>query len=238
MITICLFARLRELSRQDQLTLSVNGPLKLNELMTEISTLCPPLASLVDAKSILVAVNQVLATDQTVIRDGDEVALMPPFSGGDSLEENSPVSPVGYASTPWTRIQREDFSIEDEITRIKAVSGRVGGVASFLGSARDFSKGREIRQLIYEHYEGMAQSKMAEIREEALRKFDILEASMIHRTGDIPLGGNIVLIVVGAEHRAEAFQACRWCIDELKARVPIWKKEVTSDGEIWLENCP
>ena len=79
---------------------------------------------------------------------------------------------------------------------------------------------------------------MAEIREEAKRKFDIIETLMIHRTGDIPLGGNIVLIIVGAEHRAEAFQACRWCIDELKATVPIWKKEVTSDGEIWLENCP
>ena len=238
MITVRLFARLRELSRQDQLTLPVNGPLKLDQLMMEVSTLCPPLSPLVDAKSILVAVNQVVATDQTVIQDGDEVALMPPFSGGDSLEKDPPFSPVGLASIPWTRIQLEDFSIEREIARIKGVSGRVGGVATFLGSARNFSHRREIHQLIYEHYEGMAQSKLAEIREEAKKQFDIIEASMIHRTGDIPIGGNIVLIVVGAEHRAEAFQACRWCIDELKATVPIWKKEVTTDGEIWLKNCP
>ena len=84
----------------------------------------------------------------------------------------------------------------------------------------------------------MAEKKIREIREAALKRFPIIEVSMIHRIGELSIGDNIVLIIVGAEHRSQAFEACRWCIDELKRTVPLWKKEVTPGGEIWVEDRP
>ena len=133
------------------------------------------------------------------------------------------------------KIQKEDFSLEEEINKVKASSKRIGGIATFLGTARDFSRGKEIKKLVFEHYEDMAIEKLKEIRDEALEKYDIIEVSMVHRIGEIGIGENIVLIVVAAEHRKDAFSACNWLIDELKKVVPIWKKEITAEGEIWIE---
>jgi len=136
------------------------------------------------------------------------------------------------------RIQEEDFSVEEETRKIKESSKRVGGVVSFLGTARDFSKGRDINKIDFEYYPGMAEKKLSEIREQALRDYDIIDLSIIHRVGPIQIGENIVLIVVGAEHRKDAFRACSWCIDELKRITPIWKKETTPQGEVWVEEHP
>jgi molybdopterin synthase catalytic subunit len=136
------------------------------------------------------------------------------------------------------RVQRENFSIDDELTRVRSRSSRIGGIAMFLGTARDRSKGRDVSAMTFEHYEGMAQKKLKEIREQALRDFDILEALVLHRYGPIEIGENIVLIIVGAEHRADAFKACQWCIDELKKITPIWKMEYTPGGEVWVEEHP
>lgn len=133
------------------------------------------------------------------------------------------------------KIQNEDFSVEDEIKNIKKTSKRIGGIVTFLGTARDFSRGKEVKKLVFEHYEDMAMLKLKEIREKALDKFDLIEVSITHRTGEIGIGENIVLIVAAAEHRRDAFSACRWLIDELKKVVPIWKKEITADGEVWVE---
>ncbi|NOZ77370.1 MAG: molybdenum cofactor biosynthesis protein MoaE, partial [Euryarchaeota archaeon] len=96
----------------------------------------------------------------------------------------------------------------------------------------------EVEKLVFEHYPGMAEKKLAELRERALEDFDVIEVSIVHRTGEIMPGENIVLIVVGAEHRADAFDACRWLIDELKKLVPIWKKEYSPDGQVWVEEHP
>jgi molybdopterin synthase catalytic subunit len=136
------------------------------------------------------------------------------------------------------RVQRENFSIDEELTRVRSRSSRIGGIAMFLGTARDRSKGRDVSAMTFEHYEGMAQKKLKEIREQALRDFDILEALVLHRYGPIEIGENIVLIIVGAEHRADAFKACQWCIDELKKITPIWKMEYTPGGEVWVEEHP
>lgn len=136
------------------------------------------------------------------------------------------------------RIQKEDFSIEEEIKGVKRVSKRIGGIVAFLGTAREFSKGREVDKLIFEHYSGMAEKRLRELRKKALEEFDIIEMRIVHRVGEIGVGENIVLIVVGAEHRADAFKACRWCIGELKKIVPIWKKEITTGGEVWVEEHP
>lgn len=140
--------------------------------------------------------------------------------------------------TDRIRIQREDFSVEDETLKIRNSSKRIGGIVSFLGTARDFSKGRDIHLIDFEYYPGMAEKRLAEIREQALKDYDIIDVTIIHRVGEIAIGENIVLIVVGAEHRKDAFRACSWCIDELKRITPIWKKETTPQGEVWVEEHP
>lgn len=138
----------------------------------------------------------------------------------------------------WVRVQEGDFSVEEETNRIKERSKRIGGIVTFLGAARDFSKGKDINRIDFEHYPGMAEKRLNEIRERALQDYDIIEVSIIHRVGRIETGENIVLIMVAAEHRKDAFRACEWCIDELKRITPIWKREETTQGEVWVVEHP
>ena len=135
-------------------------------------------------------------------------------------------------------IQEEDFSIEAEVNAIRAASKRIGGIVTFLGCARDFSEGRDVFAINFEQYAGMAESAMTTLRDEALKQFDIIDVRIIHRVTTVHAGDQIVLIVVGAEHRKAAFEACEWLIDTLKQRVPIWKKEVTPEGDSWVTQHP
>ncbi len=136
------------------------------------------------------------------------------------------------------RIQQEDFSQDEEIAALKASSLRMGGIATFLGCARDFSEGRDVSEISFEAYGSMALAEMRKLREEAIEKFGLLDARIVHRVATVRAGDNIVFIAAGAEHRAAAFDACRWMIDELKQRVPIWKKEITPQGESWVTPHP
>ncbi|MDD2915428.1 MAG: molybdenum cofactor biosynthesis protein MoaE [Gallionella sp.] len=136
------------------------------------------------------------------------------------------------------RIQEEDFSQEAEIAELKASSKRIGGIATFVGCARDFSEGRAVSEISFEAYGSMALAEMRKLRDEAIEKFALLEARIVHRVATVTAGDNIVFIAAAAEHRAAAFDACRWMIDELKQRVPIWKKEITPLGESWVTPHP
>ena len=136
------------------------------------------------------------------------------------------------------RIQLEDFSQDDEINALRASSRRIGGIATFLGCARDFSEGREVSEISFDAYGSMALAEMNALRSEAIEKFALIDACLVHRIGTVKGGDNIVFIAAGAEHRAAAFDACRWLIDELKARVPIWKKEITPEGDSWVVPHP
>ena len=136
------------------------------------------------------------------------------------------------------RIQIEDFSQDEEINALRATSKRMGGIGTFLGCARDFSEGREVSEISFDAYGPMALSEMKLLREEAIEKFGLLDARIVHRIGTVKGGDNIVFIAAGAEHRAPALEACRWLIDELKERVPIWKKEVTPQGDSWVVPHP
>lgn len=136
------------------------------------------------------------------------------------------------------RIQIEDFSQDDEIDAMRGSSKRIGGIATFLGCARDFSEGREVSEISFEAYGSMALAEMNALRSEAIEKFALIDARLVHRLGTVKGGDNIVFIAAGAEHRAAAFDACRWLIDELKARVPIWKKEITPAGDSWVVPHP
>ena len=136
------------------------------------------------------------------------------------------------------RIQLEDFSQDAEIRALKASSQRMGGIATFLGCARDFSEGREVSEISFDAYDRMALPEMRKLRDEAIARFGLIDARIVHRLGIVRGGDNIVFIATGAEHRAPALEACRWIIDELKERVPIWKKETTPQGDSWVTPHP
>ena len=136
------------------------------------------------------------------------------------------------------RIQYDDFSQDEEIRALQASSKRMGGIGTFLGCARDFSEGREVSEISFDAYGSMALSEMNKLRDDAITKFGLLDARIVHRIGTVKGGDNIVFIATGAEHRAAALEACRWMIDELKERVPIWKKEVTPQGDSWVVPHP
>ncbi len=154
------------------------------------------------------------------------------------MTESAPRPVVDVEDAMLVRVQREDFSLDEEINRVRSRSTRIGGIATFLGTARDRSEGRDVSGIVFDYYEGMAQKTLREIRIRALQDFDVIEVLMLHRYGEIAIGDNIVLVVVGAMHRADAFKACRWCIDELKQITPIWKCEHTPDGQVWVEHHP
>ena len=130
-------------------------------------------------------------------------------------------------------VTKDDFSADEIVEKIKQYY--TGGVVTFRGVVRGESKGKEIERMTIEVYEEMAMKQLETIREEALEKFDVQEVAVTHRYGDLNVSDNIVFIGVAAAHRADAFQACMYVIDELKTRVPIWKKEYTPDGEVWVE---
>ena len=136
------------------------------------------------------------------------------------------------------RIQQEDFSQDEEIKALQASSKRMGGIATFLGCARDFSEGREVSEISFDAYGSMALSELNKLRNDAIEKYALLDARIVHRIGTVKGGDNIVFIAAGAEHRVAALEACRWMIDELKQRVPIWKKEITPQGDAWVTPHP
>lgn len=136
------------------------------------------------------------------------------------------------------RLQLEDFSQDEEIRALRGVSLRMGGIATFLGCARDFSEGRDVHEIGFDTYAPMALAELRRLRAEAIERFGLIDARLVHRLGTVHAGDNIVFIATGAEHRAPALEACRWLIDELKERVPIWKKEITPTGDSWVTPHP
>jgi molybdopterin synthase catalytic subunit len=133
-------------------------------------------------------------------------------------------------------ITREDFSVDEVLARLR--TGEMGALVTFTGVVRNSSWGREVDRIEIQVYEEMARRQLEAIREEALTRFGVEEVTVIHRHGSLKVSENIMMIAVGAAHRAEAFEACRYVIDEIKKRVPIWKKEITPEGDFWVEGEP
>jgi len=131
------------------------------------------------------------------------------------------------------RVQVEDFDVGALLEMVKRPKS--GCVVSFVGTVRETSKGRQISRMSIEVYEDMARSQLEAIRLETLEKYGVDQIAAVHRYGDLDVGDNIVYIGVAAGHREEGFAACRYVIEELKKRVPIWKKEYTPDGVVWVE---
>ena len=141
---------------------------------------------------------------------------------------------MSRCSQDAVRIQSGDFSQEEEIRALRASSNGIGGIVTFLGCARDFSEGREVSQISFDAYERMLRPELHKLRDEALARFELIDARIVHRLGTLQAGEQIVLIAAAAAHRGPAFDACRWLIDELKERLPIWKKETTPQGDSWV----
>jgi molybdopterin synthase catalytic subunit len=133
------------------------------------------------------------------------------------------------------RVQTEDFDAGAEIARLRAGDRGVGAIATFIGTVRDVNDAASVAELTLEHYPGMTEAALADIVDEARRRFDIRDALVIHRVGTLAPGDQIVLVVVSSAHRGMAFHACEFVMDYLKTRAPFWKKERLPDGERWVE---
>jgi MoaE-MoaD fusion protein len=179
-------------------------------------------------RGIAVSVNAEYALAAHVLRDGDEVGLLPPVSGG--AGGNTPDEPVVTALT-------RDV-IESDPLIASAKRGSDGAVVVFDGIVRNHSRNRETVYLDYEAYEEMALRQMESLAHEAIGRFGVRHVTLVHRLGRLNVGETSVLIVVASAHRAQAFDACRWIIDTLKKTVPIWKKETFVDGVVWAAGEP
>lgn len=173
------------------------------------------------AESVLLSVNQSVEESSRILQDGDEVAFLPPVSGG--------------ANDDMYHIARKAISGAELADRLKLPE--YGAVVVFEGTVRNHSHDRRTLYLEYEAYEAMAIRALREIGEETRSKFPVGRIGVIHRVGRIEIGETSVAIAVTSAHRAAAFGACRFLIDELKRRVPIWKKEYFADGAAWAEGA-
>ena len=134
------------------------------------------------------------------------------------------------AFDPWQETQQFQNTLS---------AGKYGATASFVGTMRDFNEGDDVQKMVLEHYPGMTESYLEKICEEAKNRWDIIDCLIVHRVGDIHPNDPIVLTVVWSAHRAAAFDACRYLMEELKSRAPFWKKESLPEGERWVEqNTP
>ncbi|AFL95305.1 molybdopterin converting factor subunit 2 [Thermococcus cleftensis] len=131
------------------------------------------------------------------------------------------------------RLTKEPFDLNEALRYL--LVPEAGGYVFFLGKVRNENHGRKVKKLIYEAYPEMAEAEMERIRREALERFPILDMLIWHRHGELEVGEDTILIIASGKHRKEAFDACIWAIDEVKRRVPVWKREVTDEGTFWIE---
>ena len=185
--------------------------------------------------SLAVAVNQQYAGFDTELQANDEVALLPPVSGGApgsaGAISQKPVEPSAHAS-----ITREKIDTQGTVDGLKR--GEDGAAVVFEGVVRNQTRARKTQFLDYEAYEPMALQQMESLAAQAIEQFKIRDVAIVHRLGRLEVGETSVLIAVASAHRGPAFEACRWIIDTLKRTVPIWKKEYFEDGAVWADGEP
>jgi molybdopterin synthase catalytic subunit len=132
-------------------------------------------------------------------------------------------------------IQAEDFDVSHELAQLRANDARVGAVCSFVGTVRERNEGSDVSSMELEHYPGMTEKSITAMMEEAVKRFDIHGARVIHRIGLLQPQAQIVLVAVTSAHRSMSFQACEFLMDYLKTQAPFWKKEVTPEGARWVD---
>jgi len=187
--------------------------------------------------SLAISVNQEYSGADRALRDGDEVGLLPPVSGGsaqaDGENRGEVRGEVQGEARGEVKMVRERIDTQAVIGRLKQPAD--GAAVIFDGVVRDNTRGRRTLYRDYEAYESMALKQMDSLALEARSRFAVRGVSIVHRLGRLEIGETSVLIVVAAAHRGAAFEACRWIIDTLKKTVPIWKKEYFKDGAVWAD---
>jgi molybdopterin synthase catalytic subunit len=206
-ITVRLFAGLREIAGES------SRELELPET-SSVADVWPALNLGAEPAGLLYALNRAYADRETTLSDGDEVALIPPVSGGAFRLTQGPVNLTSVV--------------------VAVVDERAGAIATFLGTVRARSRGRDVIALEYEAYEEMAEEMLAEIAAEVDDRYDLCKVAITHRLGRVEVGETSVAIAVSAQHRQDALAACADVIEALKARVPLWKKELYEGGEEWI----
>ncbi len=217
-VRLLLFAGLREAVGQKDMLLELDPGASLQQLMTRVEAQFPAVAKY--QGRLLVSLNEERAAMDTLLEEGDEVALLPPMSGG--------------AGRPW--VQATPLSMDALLEEVR--SPRCGGIVTFTGVVRDHSRGQGIDHLEYEAYVPMAEQEMRAIADQVRKRWGEVRLAMAHRVGRLEVGDAAVMLAAAAPHRADAFEACRFAIDTLKRTVPIWKKEFAESGAYWVEENP
>jgi molybdopterin synthase catalytic subunit len=220
-VTVRCFAAVREALGHDQLVEALPAGATVALLRQRLAVRAPAL----DRLPLAVAVNRAYATFATELRDGDEVAFIPPISGGDE---------------PPFRFTLHGEALDARALELECRTDRDGAVVTFAGVTRDHNDGAAVVSLSYEAYAEMAATAMAAIFADAQRQFAITRARVAHRLGTVPVGEASVVVVVSAAHRGPAFDACRYLMDRLKHEVPIWKREQLREGggSRWVGELP
>jgi len=214
-----LFARLREQAGTDAETVEVRPGSTVDEVYDALRKAHAGLEA--NRESVRVAVNQEFADWDAIVSDGDEVAFIPPVSGGTHA-----VGVLFELTTDPLDPRRLEAAVAHK---------GAGAICTFTGIVRDSSRGRSVTHLEYEAYGEMATAEMRKIAAEIGERWPEARVAMAHRTGRLEIGEASVVVSVSCPHRAEAIDACRWGIDRLKESVPIWKKEHAADGTYWIE---
>jgi molybdopterin synthase catalytic subunit len=223
-LTIKLFATLRERARAAELSREFPEGTTVGEIWNRLLAEFPALGGHHDG--VAFAVNQEYVREDYRPRNADEVAFIPPVSGGvdPAVPSDSWMGPVSIGREP----------IDIEALEQAVADPAAGASVTFAGTTRNGNAGRVVLRLEYEAYEPMALSEMRKLMREASERFKIVRIAIQHRIGFVAIGETSVAIAVSAAHRAEAFEACRFAIDRLKEVVPVWKKEYFEGGEVWI----
>ena len=225
-IRILYFGILKDLVGQAAETVELPELATLADLLAHCKSRTPRLGD--HLAGIALSINREFARPADALHENDEVALLPPVSGGSasSHDARSQHCVITQAAIDTAKFANALKHPED------------GATAIFEGIVRNNTRGRQTLYLDYESYEAMALKKMEELAQQALADFKIRDIALVHRLGRIEIGDTSVLIVVASAHRGPAFDACRWLIDTLKRTVPIWKKEYFVDGGVWADGEP
>jgi molybdopterin synthase catalytic subunit/molybdopterin converting factor small subunit len=229
-VRILFFGVLKDLTGRGSDLLTLPEHATLGDVFIHYEEITPRLGEL--AASIAISINQEFAGPDSQLNEGDEIAFLPPVSGG----LTDPESNMRERGRRHSSIVRGKIDTQEVLAKLKQPAD--GAAIVFEGVVRDNTRGRRTLYLDYEAYEEMALKQMDALAEHALQEYPIRDVAMVHRLGRLEIGETSVLIVVASAHRAAAFEACRWLIDTLKRIVPIWKKEYFEDGAVWADGEP
>ena len=232
-VRVLYLGMLRDIAGRDQEVVSLAEGSRLSDLYAGLESRFPKLQGF--RNSLALALNLEYVDAAAELHNNDEVALIPPVSGGSTDDESTAETPIPMICE-HVRLVREPIKTTLIMASVKHPED--GAVAIFDGIVRNNSRSRRTLYLDYTAYEPMALRQMEQLAQQALAKYAIRDVRVVHRLGRLQIGETSVYIAVASAHRAAAFDACRWLIDTLKKTVPIWKKEYFEDGAVWADGEP